>query len=247
MSTSLTPPTTAGVESVGEVPFSTQVRAATLEVHRAAETERFVSDLMGGKLGVADYTRLVIQHYFIYQALEEVAGGHREDPVAGPFVDDALTRLPALVADLTHLVGPDWAERVAPNASTAAYVERIRTACPGRPAAFIAHHYTRYVGDLSGGLAIGRVVNRTYGFVDGVGAKFYEFDAVESPKRYKDAYRARLDALPLDEEGRAELLAEVFLAYRFNTEVFAELAGAVATGAPVTTAPVAPTGAAVIR
>ena len=112
---------------------------------------------------------LAVQHYFIYAALETAAEAMREDPMAAPFVDDALHRLATLEADLTFLVGPDWAEKISPIPATAAYAARIRETCATSATAYIAHHYTRYIGDLSGGVMIGRVVNRTFGLVDGVG------------------------------------------------------------------------------
>jgi hypothetical protein len=56
---------------------------------------------------------------------------------------------------------------------------------------FFVHHYTRYLGDLSGGQAIGRILARTFGPENGDGTSFYRFDVV--PKPYEDAYRARLD------------------------------------------------------
>jgi hypothetical protein len=73
----------------------------------------------------------------------------------------------------------------------------------------VAHHYTRYLGDLSGGQAIGRIIGREFGLDGGVGTAFYSFSEVPKPKLYKDAYRARLDALPLDDVQRARVLARL--------------------------------------
>ncbi|MEU6078336.1 biliverdin-producing heme oxygenase [Micromonospora sp. NPDC047074] len=211
-------------------PFSAELRAASAQAHQTAESQRYVSALVAGDLDRAGYTALVMQHHVIYEALEGAAEAMRHDPVAGPFVDDALTRLPALATDLEFLVGPDWRGRIEPTPATVAYAGRLGAVCATSPERFIAHHYTRYLGDLSGGLHIGRSVARHYGLTGDAGAAFYRFDRITSPKTYKDAYRARLDALPLDEEGRAALRAEVLVAYRHNTEVFADLARFVPAG-----------------
>jgi len=217
-------------------PFSARVRAASADAHETAESQRYVSALLAGELDIAGYAALVVQHHAIYAALEAAGDRLRDDPLAGPFVDDALIRLPALEADLRHLIGPDWADRAAQTPATIAYVDRIRAVCTASPERFIAHHYTRYLGDLSGGLHIGRSVARHYG-LDGAGVAFYRFDDIPRPKVYKDAYRARLDALPLDEAAANALLSEVLVAYQHNTDVFAALAGhAPADGGTLTTA-----------
>lgn len=207
-----------------EASFSVQVREATKQVHSVAESERFITALLDGVLPREGYVALAAQHYFIYAALETAAEAMREDPMAGPFVDDALHRLATLEADLAFLIGPDWAEKISPIPATAAYAARIRDTCATSATAYIAHHYTRYIGDLSGGVMIGRVVNRTFGLVDGVGAKFYEFDGIPAIPTYKKEYRAKLDSLPLDGPAKQALIDEVVVAYGHNTAVFAELA-----------------------
>ncbi len=88
---------------------------------------------------------------------------------------------------------------------------------------FVAHHYTRYLGDLSGGQAIGRILARTYELDRPEGVRFYDFPAIPKPKPYKDGYRARLDALPLDEDEKAVVLAEVKATFDLNGALFAEL------------------------
>ncbi len=69
-----------------------------------------------------------------------------------------------------------------------------RTAAAEWGGLYVAHHYTRYLGDLSGGQAIGRILDRDFD-LGGRGISFYSFESVPKPKPYKDAYRARLDAL----------------------------------------------------
>ncbi|SCF06335.1 heme oxygenase [Micromonospora matsumotoense] len=218
------------------MPFSARLRAATQGAHSAAESQRYVSALVAGELDIAGYVDLVVQHHALYQALESAAEAMRADPFAGGFVDDALTRLPALEADLTQLAGPDWALRTAPHPATVAYADRIRAVCGTSPVRFIAHHYTRYLGDLSGGLYIGRAVSRRYGLTDGSGVAFYAFDRITRPKAYKEAYRARLDALPLSAADEAALLDEVLVAYRHNMAVFSALARHVPDGPEITEA-----------
>lgn len=170
-----------------------------------------------------DYTRLVAQHHAIYSALED-AVAHNTDATIAPFLDPALVRLPALERDLDYLAGRAWADRYPRLAATDVYVAHIRHVCSASPIALLAHHYIRYLGDLSGGQVIGRVLRRTYGFIDHRGTEFYYFPDLASPKAFKDRYRDRLDALPWDDARGSELIREVNAAYELNRAVFEALA-----------------------
>ena len=204
------------------IPFSQALRERTWSGHGESEGAGFMSDLLKGEGSREDYIALVTQHYFIYEALESAAERMRRDPVASVFLSDKLTRLPALEADLEFLLGPDWRERIAPLPTTQRYVERIRQVGATWAGGFVAHHYTRYLGDLSGGIFIGRVMARRFGFeTNGIG--FYLFDDIADPAAFKDVYREQLDAAPWDDAERERVIAEVLLAYRFNTELFEDL------------------------
>ncbi len=207
------------------IPFSTALRERSHGAHSQSEHAGFMADLMSGAGTREDYISLVAQHWFVYEALEAATERMRRDPVAAEFITDRLTRLPALAADLEFLIGDDWHDRIAPLPATARYVERINQVGATWPGGFVAHHYTRYLGDLSGGLFIGRVMARRFGFgTNGIG--FYLFDEIADPAEFKNAYRAQLDAAPWDEAEQARVIDEVLVAYRLNTELFDDLARA---------------------
>ncbi|WP_245681866.1 heme oxygenase (biliverdin-producing) [Actinomadura kijaniata] len=202
--------------------FAAELRAATWGDHGDNEGSAYMSALVEGRLGREEYAALVGQLYHVYDLLEQAADALAGDPVAGPFAFADLRRRDALRADLAYLHGPDWADRIAPNAATRAYCDRLREVCFDWPGGFVAHHYTRYLGDLSGGQYIGRQVQRTLGLGrDDDGVLFYRFPG--KPKAYKDAYRELLDAAPWDEAERARVVAEVRRAYRLNADLTAEL------------------------
>jgi heme oxygenase (biliverdin-producing, ferredoxin) len=185
-----------------------------------------MSDLMTGKGTRGDYVALVAQHYFVYEALEAAADAFAGDPVAAAFLSDQLTRLPALEADLEFLLGGGWRDAITPLPTTERYVARINEIVGSRWAGgFVAHHYTRYLGDLSGGQVIRRIMQRQFGFeTNGVG--FYLFDQIADPKAFKETYRDQLDAVAWDEPERERVIGEVLAAYRLNTELFDDLAAA---------------------
>jgi heme oxygenase len=185
---------------------------------------------MRGKGTRDDYIALVAQHWFIYEALEDTASRMAADPVAATVISDKLTRLPALEADLEFLLGPDWREQISPLPTTERYVARIREVGATWPGGFVAHHYTRYLGDLSGGLFIGKLMARQFGFeTNGIG--FYIFGDIADPAEFKDRYRAQLDAAPWDAAEQQRVIDEVLVAYQFNTDLFTDLARAKAASA----------------
>lgn len=205
-----------------EPAFSADIRAASMNAHRDAQSSAFVRDLLAGKSDLAEYTRLVAQHYFVYRELERAAEAMQHDPIAGRFVSRDLSRVLALESDLRHLLGPDWARRITETAETAAYGERIKEVCWTWPGGFVAHHYVRYMGDLSGGQHIGEVIRRTYNF-NGSGARFYTFDEISEPTAFKDSYREKLDQAPWNEGERQRIIDEVLLAYSLNTRLLQAL------------------------
>ncbi|KAA9089148.1 biliverdin-producing heme oxygenase [Microbacterium radiodurans] len=207
------------------LPFSTALRERSSAAHSGSEHAGFMADLMRGEGTREDYVALVAQHWFIYEALESAASRMAADPVAATFISDKLTRLPALEADLEFLIGADWREQITPLPTTERYVTRIREVGATWAGGFVAHHYTRYLGDLSGGLFIGKLMARRFGFeTNGIG--FYIFGDIADPGEFKERYRAQLDAAPWDEAEQQRVIDEVLVAYRFNTDLFTDLAAA---------------------
>ncbi|WP_406344826.1 heme oxygenase (biliverdin-producing) [Streptomyces sp. NBC_00648] len=207
-----------------DTPFSTLIRTASHEQHTEAENSGFMSALLGGRLGVEAYARYTEQLWFVYQALEEGAGALRSDPVAGPFIRPELMRTASLERDLTHLRGAGWERGVSPLPSTRAYAARVRECAVTWPAGYVAHHYTRYLGDLSGGQIIRDRAEKTWGFArKGDGVRFYVFEAIPNPAAFKRGYRELLDAVDVDELERQRIVEECRRAFALNTAVFREL------------------------
>lgn len=202
--------------------FHERLKAETSEAHRAAEEAPFVDDLLSGRLPASAYACLLGQLFLVYQTLEDAARSHRENPVVTPFLDDALLRVPELERDLRHLIGDDWLDHIDPMPATLDYTNRIREVAYGSNAAFIAHHYVRYLGDLSGGQIIRRSLERAYGFSDD-GVRFYRFDSIPKMKPYKDRYRYALDSAPLSAREHDELIGEAIQSFELNAAVFRDL------------------------
>lgn len=83
----------------------------------------------------------------------------------------------------------------------------------------MAHAYTRYLGDLSGGQVLGRITQKSLGLSSKEGLAFFSFPGVPSPNRFKQLYRSRMNSIELTKEERQELLDEAVQAFEANIEV----------------------------
>ncbi|SEE92165.1 heme oxygenase [Arthrobacter alpinus] len=216
--------------AVPETPeaLSGELKSHTAAAHAAAEESSFVAELMGGKLDSAALVSLLDQSLVIYRALESALAKHVDHPQLGAFIDPRLARVSALEKDMTYHHGADWEAKLADGRivivpATAAYAETL-TALGSESIEFLlAHHYVRYMGDLSGGLIISRMVQRHYGIAD-EGLNFYAFDAIAKPKLYKDAYRELLDTSNFSRAQKDAILKFAAESFELNRAVFVDLA-----------------------
>jgi len=209
--------------------FAERIKQETRAEHERAERSEFVVALLDGRLDKNAYAEMVGQNYLVYSVLEQAARAQHDDPVAGRFVFDSLARRSALEADLAWLHGSEWRDELRPLPSVERYLDRLREVCFTWQGGFVAHHYTRYLGDLSGGQIIRSRLRAIYGMeLDGV--RFYVFDEIAKPKLFKDAYRRLLDEAPWDAAERDRVVAEVDLAFRLNRAVFDDLGRAAGLG-----------------
>jgi heme oxygenase len=178
-----------------------------------------MAELLAGRINEVGYATYLLRLRQVYAALESVPRLMGDDPYVAAVHDQALERLAAIDADLEAWAPGETLQAHSPAAT--AYCERILdTRAWG--GLYAAHHYTRYLGDLSGGQAIGRILDREFG-LSGRGTAFYDFSDVGKPKPYKDAYRARLDGLGAGADEKQRVVEEVKVAFRLNQALFTEL------------------------
>lgn len=199
-------------------PLSELVRSQTRVQHDAAERSPLMTELIEGA-ALGTHLELQVQLWFIYEALESQLDAWRNLPEIAAFHDPRLNRLPAIATSFSAVWGTGWRDQLRANPETLDYAADIRRCADQlNGPRFLAHHYTRYLGDLSGGRIIGRNLQRATGAADEV-VGFYSFPDLK-PKPFKDEYRARLDSLPWDEAGRETFLAAVRESYVLNERMF---------------------------
>ncbi|MBS44849.1 MAG: biliverdin-producing heme oxygenase [Nocardioides sp.] len=205
--------------------LASALRDGSRAEHEAAEGSAFMAELLAGALNEDAYRDYLLRLRTVYTALEDAVRSRAGDPLVAAVHDPGLERLATIDADLAHWApgtDPALAAGAVDSPAARAYAERLAECAHGWGGLLVAHHYTRYLGDLSGGQAIGQVLDRSFD-LDGAGLSFYAFEAVPKPKPYKDAYRSRLDALGLGPEDVERAVAEVRAAFLLNQALFAEL------------------------
>jgi len=202
-------------------PLSIRLHAETRAAQGAVQRSGFLDALAAGRLPLQAYAELTAQHWFIYEALEAAAADMAGDPVAGAFVDRELDRLPWLEADLIFLYGPGWVNRIVALPATTTYCTRLREVALAAAPGFVAHHYARYLADLSGGQYLGPAIARSYG-LNGDGHRFFVFPGVD-PVAFKARYRRLLDEVAWSRSEERIFMTEVVEAYRLNIALLTEL------------------------
>ena len=204
--------------------FSKEIKIGTKKSHSAAENTKFVSSFLRGVVSKDSYKLLVADLYFVYTAMEEEFKIFKNDPVLGKLYLPELERVVALERDLRYYYGPIWRSLIKPSEACQRYVDRIHEVAKTEPELLIGHHYTRYLGDLSGGQILKGIAEKALN-LNGEGLYFYEFDKIDDAKIYKTKYRSILDSLPLTESQQNAIIVEANWAFRLNMYMFDELQG----------------------
>jgi heme oxygenase len=205
--------------------LATKLREGTKKAHTMAENVGFVKCFLKGVVEPTSYRKLVANLYFVYSAMEEEMERHRQHPILSKLYFQQLNRQRSLEQDLKYYFGSQWREQIVLSPAGEAYVQRIREVSNSNPELLIAHLYTRYLGDLSGGQILKGIAQRAMNLADGQGTAFYEFEDIPDEKQFKATYRQALDELPIDEATADRIVDEANAAFGMNMKLFQELEG----------------------
>jgi heme oxygenase len=205
--------------------LATKLREGTKKAHTMAENVGFIKCFLKGVVEKTSYRKLVSNLYFVYSAMEEEMERLQAHPIISKIYFQQLNRKKSLEQDLVYYYGPNWRELVTPSAATKDYVQRIREVSASQPELLIAHSYTRYIGDLSGGQILKKIAQRGMNLAEGQGTAFYEFKEIPDEKAFKANYRQALDELPIDEATADRIVDEANATFGMNMKLFQELEG----------------------
>jgi heme oxygenase len=136
--------------------------------------------------------------------------------LVGPIVRRELTRAAAVEADLLALSANIGALPALP--ATANYVDAIEQASGGDGSRLIAHAYARYLGDLSGGQIVKRLLARSLNLPPPA-LSFYDFPAIADIAAFKSEYRAAIDRAGDESEDFDAVVEEGARAFELNNEL----------------------------
>ena len=200
------------------------LKEGTKESHSAAENTKFVASFLRGVVDYEEYRKLLTNFYYVYDTMEQRIR-ETEDPMVLAIRSEDLERKEAIERDLEYYYGPDWKDKQEPSEACNTYCYRINEIAEKDPYLLVAHHYTRYIGDLSGGKILKEITARVLKPPAGKGLDFYEFPSIPNAKLFKQNYRAVLDNLGVDSSQENALITEANYAFRLNMYMFDEIQG----------------------
>jgi len=209
------------------VSLAGQLREGTKKSHTMAENTGFVACFLKGVVEKKSYRKLISDLYFVYQAMEEEIERlvNEEHPVIKPIAFKSLFRQVTLENDLKFYFGDDWQNEINISKSAEEYVKRIRLVAKKSPELLVGHHYTRYIGDLSGGQILKKIAKKALNLDGNNGLNFYEFENIDDEKKFKKEYSETLNQLPITQTIADQIIDEANKAFIYNMQMFKELEG----------------------
>lgn len=207
----------------------------TKALHAEAERTGIVRDLLRGEASRAGYILLLRNLLPAYRAMEHGLERHCGSPGMELLSRHRFGRTLAIESDLTVLCGPRWIEDVPLLSAGAIYAKRIAHAAEGDGMRLIAHAYTRYLGDLSGGQILQRLLARSLELRPSE-LTFYDFPDSSDLEALKADYRKALDQAGAFAPDPQAVVEEGAIAFSMNIDLSCAVAAAVPHGRTEVTA-----------
>lgn len=203
--------------------LAAKLRTGTQQSHTAAEHTGFMRNFLKGSVTKEAFGRLLGNLYFVYSQLEAELDCHKDHPLVSRVYFPELNRKEHLEADLEFYYGSNWQGQVNPSKAAQAYISRIREVSATEPILLLAHAYTRYMGDLSGGQMLKKIAQAALGLQEHQGVNFYEFEQIGDLTEFKDRYRQALNSLLIDRDLEDKIVAEANTSFSLNIHLLREL------------------------
>lgn len=206
--------------------LANRLREGTQQSHTAAENTAYMKCFLKGIVEREPLSKLLANLYGVYSVMEEALRRHQDDPVVGSMYFPELNRTANLEKDLAFYYGDRWRDRIVPLNAGQVYVDRIQELADTNPALLIAHAYTRYMGDLSGGQSLKNIIRSALNLPADRGTALHEFEeipTVEARRGFKEKYRQALNNLPVDETTIQRIVDEANYAFQLNRDLVHEL------------------------
>jgi heme oxygenase len=194
------------------------LRERTQVVHTRAERSGVINDVLRGRATRYAYAMLLRNLLPAYQSMEHGLEQFREKPGVGAVARREVYRAEALQSDLQALYGDRWDHSLPLLPEGEQYGRRVAEAAKGDGARLIAHAYTRYLGDLSGGQIMKRMLARLLK-LEPRELSFHEFPGIADADAFKRDYRQALNRAAAELVDVKGVIEEVMVAFELNIAV----------------------------
>ncbi len=200
------------------------LREGTADKHQETEKVPYLRAIFRGGLDTQTYTYQLESLRDVYKEMEELFRTNSSDPILSKVYFPELFRTKALEEDIKFFQSKFNAKlRGKVTAATQNYIDHIKRVAKENPYLLVAQSYVRYLGDLSGGQAIKKVIAKTFSLEGADGVAFYEFPEIQDHQAFKGIYRTAMDTLPLSDAQKTELVEESKKVFDLNKNLFVEL------------------------
>jgi heme oxygenase (biliverdin-producing, ferredoxin) len=206
---------TAGPICMG---LSDMLREATRSLHVQAERNGIIGQLLRGGGTREAYALLLRNLLPAYRAMEEGLVRHERSPGLRAVVREELFRAPALESDLERLAGIAWRNSLPLLPAGMHYADRVSAAATDGGLRLVAYAYLRYLGDLSGGQIMRRLLAKSLG-LEAEALAFYDFPAIADLSAFKDEYRKAIDGAMAVVVDPADIIDEAVIGFRLTIEL----------------------------
>jgi heme oxygenase (biliverdin-producing, ferredoxin) len=215
----------AGTAAPLRTSLGDMLREATHALHVEAERSGVIGQLLRGGSTREAYALLLRNLSPAYRAMEDGLVRHANSPALRPMVRPELFRTAAIESDIERLAGPGWRESLPLLPAGERYVERVSAAAANGSGRLVAHAYLRYLGDLSGGQIMKRLLAKSLGLgADALG--FYDFPAIADLSAFKNEYRKAIDDSVVEGANPVDAVDEAIVGFRLTIELSESVARA---------------------
>jgi heme oxygenase len=202
----------------------------TKALHVEAERTGIIRDILRAEASRDSYILLLRNLLPAYRAMEQGLERHRGSSGIGGLTNYRLDRAPAIEADLVELCGQRWDRDIPLLAAGEIYADRVKKAAAGDGTRLIAHAYTRYLGDFSGGQILQRLLARSLQ-LRAAELSFYDFPQFPDLDALKTGYRSALDHAGARAADWHDVVEEGALAFSLNIDLSCAVKSMVLQGA----------------
>ena len=227
--------TVAVADNALPVSVVTALYLRTKKLHVEAERTGIIRELLRGEASLEGYILLLRNLLPAYQAIEQGLKRHSASEGLSAVANFGLDRASAIEADLVELCGHGWERDIPLLDAGDIYARRIAKVADGDGMRLIAHAYTRYLGDLSGGQILQRLLARSLNLKPAQ-LTFYDFPKFSDISVLKTDFRNALDAAGTRAADPRAIVEEGVIAFSLNIDLSCAVQAQLSSGPIAATA-----------